>query len=448
MFSTLVNNYSRNLDALRDFVETVSTVILKHRDDTRFTTGELFAPYVMAQRFDDTDSELDPIVAERLDKLVSSLKEKVRTNEASVQQIISEHNLPLKVENGEIKSNLTTVDAKRILGQSRKMKKAEDQVRILSDSALMTLVSIVEWALAELFHLYFENFTGAAGDSEPFFSLDQLKQFKDVDEARDALIDHRVDGLMRESFEYWIRYLRDKPKLGLGYLDASKDELREIFLRRNLVVHTGGIVNSIYLRDVPESVRKDLKVGEKVDVSREYLARAIDLLDYGFTLVISEMWKKLNPVDEKRATDLLAIGFAHLEAGRWECARYVSDFVVRDKGLSEDMRLRAQVNYWQSFKWEGRYEEIRSEIEGLDFSAKAPIFQLAQAALRDDYDRCFELLPPLLDGRVLTRDSLETWPLFKNLCQQERCTQYLQIKAEKTKDTPSVTAADTAQIAN
>jgi hypothetical protein len=312
----------------------------------------------------------------------------------------------------------------------------------------MTLVSIVELAVARLFHVYFERFTGAAGDSEPFFTLAQLKKFKDVDEARDALIDHRVDGLMRESFEYWIRFLKEKPKLGLGYLDASKDKIGEVFLRRNLVVHTGGIVNSIYLRDLPESLRNDLKIGDKVEVSREYLASAIDLLDYGFTLVISEMWKKLDPLDEPRGTDLLVISFAHLQASRWECARYVSEFVVRDKALAERTRLSAQINYWQSFKWEGRYEEVRSEVEAADFSAKAPLFQLAHAALKDDYDRCFELLSSLMDGGAVTTDSLETWPLFKNLRQQERCAQYLRNKDEGTKDAPNVTAATTVQGPN
>jgi hypothetical protein len=387
---------------------------------------------------------LEPTAAEMIDKAVSKIRELARTNEPLAQEIISTLALPLKIENGDVQTDVTMVYATRLLAQSRKMEKAEDQVRILSNSALMALISIVEWALAQLFHLYFEKFTGAVGDSDPFFSLEQLKRFKDVNEARDALIDHRVDGLMRESLEYWLRFLKEQTKLGLGYLDASKDEIREIFLRRNLVVHTGGIVNSIYLRDVAESLRKDLKVGNKVDVSREYLARAIDLLDYGFTLVISEMWKKLDALDEQRATDLLPIGFAHLEAGRWECARYVNDFVVRDKGLSENIRLRAQINYWQSFKWEGRYEEVRQEVEAADFSAKAPVFQFAQAALKDDYDLCFKLLPPLLANGVLTTDSLETWPLFKNLRQQEEFSKYLPSDAEESK----VTATDAPPAVN
>jgi hypothetical protein len=54
-------------------------------------------------------------------------------------------------------------------------------------------------------------------------------------------------------------------------------------------------------------------------------------MDYGFTLVVAEMWKKLEPHDETRASDLLAISIVHLQAGRWECARYVSDFIVRDR---------------------------------------------------------------------------------------------------------------------
>jgi hypothetical protein len=146
MFSILVHNYSRNLDALRDFVETVSTVILRHRDDTRQNTGAVMAPYYLARHFDDVDTKLPPTAAEQLDEVVSKLRGLALTDEPLAQQIVSQLDLPLRVENGKIVFELRQGDATRILGQTRKMDKANDQVRILSDSALMTLVSIVEWA--------------------------------------------------------------------------------------------------------------------------------------------------------------------------------------------------------------------------------------------------------------------------------------------------------------
>ena len=81
--------------------------------------------------------------------------------------------------------------------------------------------------------------------SEPFFSLEDLTALQTINDARSALIDTRVEALMRQSFEDWVKFFADKPKLSMGYLEPYRAQVIEIFKRRNLVVHNGARVTQI-----------------------------------------------------------------------------------------------------------------------------------------------------------------------------------------------------------
>jgi len=112
---------------------------------------------------------------------------------------------------------------------------------------------------------------------------------------------------------------------------------------------------------------------------------------------------------------LLNLGVRCLEESRWTTARGFSYFVMNDGNETEANRLKGRINYWQSFKWPGEYESIRSEVEKYDFSAKGEIFQIAYAAIKSDFDSLFKLLPHAIDSGSLSKGDLSSWPLFREL---------------------------------
>ena len=104
----------------------------------------------------------------------------------------------------------------------------------------------------------------------------------------------------------------------MGYLDPYKDDLAEIFQRRNLIVDNGSVVHSVYLNKVSASLRIGVKVGDELKVTPEYLEAAIDRIEVGFILIAAELWKKLDAGDERRATTLNDdIVMPRLAEGRW-----------------------------------------------------------------------------------------------------------------------------------
>jgi hypothetical protein len=267
-------------------------------------------------------------------------------------------------------------------------------------------------------HLYFNKYPRVAGMSEPFFSLDALAFLKTIDDAKEMLIEHKVESLMRETLEVWLKFFKDKPKLGMGYLSAEVGRISEIFKRRNLVVHNGGRAGRRYFEEVDEGLRLGVKLGEVVDVSTGYLNVSIDLIECQFLLLGAELWKHVEASDDRRGKFLMKIAVRSLEESRWVTARFLSQFGMNDKNLPESLRLSNQINYWQSFKWSGQYEAIREEVEKTDFSAKAPLYQLAYAAIVDDFETCFKLIPTLIERDDIRKVDLCTWPLFEAVRKQ------------------------------
>ena len=64
------------------------------------------------------------------------------------------------------------------------------------------------------------------------------------------MIEQRVEDVLRGSFEEWISFLKNQFKLEMGYIEKWQHKLVEIIQRRNLLVHNGGNINSIYRRKV------------------------------------------------------------------------------------------------------------------------------------------------------------------------------------------------------
>jgi hypothetical protein len=150
-------------------------------------------------------------------------------------------------------------------------------------------------------------------------------------------------------------------------------------------------------------------------VDRPYLDEAIARFERCFTLIAAELWKQLDPCDEERGKVLVKIAYEHLLAERWDVAEGLSYFTMHDKQLPERDQLMGTVNYWQSLKWQGRFEEVQEEIAAADFSAKDELFRLAQLALLDREEEFFELLPSVLDSEKLPRRALAEWPLFREM---------------------------------
>jgi hypothetical protein len=283
----VIEDFTATMDSLRDFVSNVGPVLLRRQEDAFETAAPTVAVSMMAHFFADPDFDL-PFVPDETRRSLAATREmltgapdappeKVARTRELLQKLI-----PIKVEGGKIELDVDHPSAMNILTHTRTLKRTVREVRLLYESSIMALTSSSEWFVAQLIAFFFRKYPGAADSAEPFFNLSSLESLQTIEDAREVIIEHRVETLMRKSFDDWLQFFRDKPKLSLGYLNDEDaiPRIDEVFKRRNLIVHNGGRVSRVYLKEVEESLRKGLKLGEIIDLTPDYLSAAVNLIEH------------------------------------------------------------------------------------------------------------------------------------------------------------------------
>jgi hypothetical protein len=395
-----IKSFSASLSALRDFVQVVSSFLDEHqrkivRDHRLGSTAILLAFNRILK-----DPTLNDEEAKGLEQKIGDRAKITVLEKGSVRIQIDEAN---------------TETADHLVKVLEGVKSSTEHQRLLYRSALISLISSAEWFLSQVIRQHLVLYSDAAGSKEKKLSLDDLKKMGSIEDATRYLIDTRIDELMWGGFGDWVAYLTEKMKLSLGYLKESKPRIVEVFQRRNVMVHNNGLVHSSYISNVTQELRENTKIGEQLSVSPLYLSQAIDLIEMCFILIGAELWKQLAPNDENRGTLLIEIAFDRLQQERWEVAEKLSFFLMQDKRLPERDQLVGTLNYWQSIKWQNRFEEVRSAVESADFSAKDELYQAARLALLDNDKAFFTLLPDVLSAEKLDLERLAKWPIFKSM---------------------------------
>lgn len=352
-------------------------------------------------------------------KLANDQKEQsvVRVDDLGVEYI------PIKGEKNAFILKASAEDVESVMRATKELGHITFQVDYLFEGSLMTLISIVEAFIGGIIRYHASRFPEALGDAGNF-TLKELQNFETVADARASLVDRKVEETMRGSFEDWLAFLRDKLSLSMGYLEEYRSRLVEAFQRRNLLVHNRGVVNAIYLSKVDKESAKGISKGQKLKIDRKYLDNCIELFEKGCLLIAAEEWKRIDPEDDQRARCLGKIAYSNICEKNYAVAESVSRFVMLDKKMAESSQATATINYWLSKKKQGQYKDIEKELKAADFSAKDPIFKLAHAALKDDADTFFRILPFALAGDSLSKEQLDEFPIFEEMRKDQRYEAY------------------------
>jgi hypothetical protein len=409
VLASATRTFAANLSALRDFVQLIGSLLAKRRQE------------LAHQHRKDLDSLL--FILNKIEPSTAISEQKLKALESEFGG-----NIQVEVRENEKHEKTWMVNVSDAKWDPRPVVDAfltdTKHRALLYRSSLISLVSSAEWFLSQVIRAYFDKIPGASGTEVKTLSLEELQSLGSVDDARRYLTDLRIDEIMWGSFEDWIKFLVGTAKLSAKYLDPHRAELVEVFQRRNVMVHNNGIVHSSYMKKVDPELRKNISLGGALSVSPEYLGKAIDLVERNFVLIAAELWKRLSPDDEERATVMNQVAFERLKTDRWMVSEGLSFFTLNDKKMSERDRLIAQLNYWQSIKWQGGFDAIRKEVEGSDFSAKDDLYQLARHVLLDDAGAFFKSVPELIKNKKLTYETLTTWPIFKEMRKDDRFNQY------------------------
>jgi hypothetical protein len=367
-FEKSIERFDESIEALREFVQLIEAFLSDRKQKFMQEHQRELAPMLLVfRKLSPEDVPADGPSEEDIRKKIDGDVIISTTDEADGKK-----RTEIKITGNAQKSFFETME---------QLTKTDRPIKLLYRSTLMNLISSVELFLSDLIRLYYVKFPDAIGAKDKIFSLEDLKEFNSIEEARLFIIESKIEGIMHGAFSDWIDFFKNQPKLSMSYLKDPMVQLTETCQRRNLIVHNGGIVNAIYLSKIDKGLSKELKNGDELIVSSDYLKSRLELFELNCSLIALELWKKFAPEDKQRGELLLGKIFSHLVASRWRVAEGLAQFLMNDKCMSEEQILVAKLNYWLALKRQKKWAEIKNEVEAEDMSAAKIRYRLGWFAL-------------------------------------------------------------------
>jgi hypothetical protein len=261
-------------------------------------------------------------------------------------------------------------------------------------------------------------------DAETKFTWGQIAEFPDLDAFRSNQINKTIDKLLYGSYEDWLDFLAGRLHISIPTL-AKSDSTKEVFQRRHMIVHNGGVASDQYVAASKTAAQKGC-VGTELRVDPAYLLHASDrVLAIGTYLVLAVGRKFVKDPESQKALESYVGGVIsyHLlqherHAAIIELCELIDPATFKNTGAG----CRFRVNGWLANKRLGRLDKCRSDILEWDTSSLDSLFKLAKHALLDELDAALTLANRLRGNGELPLRHWLTWPLLEELREHEKVT--------------------------
>ncbi len=288
--------------------------------------------------------------------------------------------------------------------------KLSEQPSILSESTLMMLLVRYEEAIAGIFKYILMEYPDAYLKEKSITYSELMVLNTEIKEVKRCFIEKEVEDFMRLPISDWYNVFEQKHKVKFKFENSEFERFKEIYYRRNLVVHNQGRVNDIYIKNVDKCAIDTVERGAVLEVNRKYMLKAFELTQI---ILYGTFWglRKLSKDKEELENRMFDKAYKHMENGEWSISEYVYKIMMEENEQSDADRFCNKVNYWISVKNQGRFGTIKDDIERCDVSAMCGQFKAAKYALLDEYAKVSNVLEKII-GTEMPSCYVEQWPLF------------------------------------
>jgi hypothetical protein len=315
-----------------------------------------------------------------------------------------------------------TFDGNQYLKYSRLVRrtsKATLAQMLVPRGLFVALVSQLDAYVGALVKNFFRLRPEIVDTSGKSLTFSELAKFDSLQAARDYIVEKEIDALLRESHADQFDWLEKKFSIVLRKDLQVWPVFIEVTERRNLFVHTNGIVSRQYLDVCGKhscQIHEGLRIGDALPLTREYFNAAYQCLFQIGVKLGQVLWRKLVPDQIANADgNLIQITYALISDGRYQLARELLDFAAAlPRHSAEDHRLRIVVNRAQTYKWLQDEKKCKEVLDAEDWSAMNLKFQLAHAVLTDNFAGAISIVTQIgKSEQELDKHSYREWPLFK-----------------------------------
>lgn len=223
---------------------------------------------------------------------------------------------------------------KRLDKENKAFKRSMTKNEMLLSNCVIMLTNTFESLVQTVFEgiLSQEN-TDLNKKMISFKELSSLENIKDV---KEYLILKEVDSIKRGNVISWIDTL-DKKGINkqINKEDKLKEQyekLNELFMRRNIIVHNGGVVNNKYLSSIKTS---NLKRGDQISTTVKYLRGNLEVVREVGTYIFVDFWKKYNKGVTKSFVNTMSTIAYDLLNKNPKLSFYIYTIIIRHRDKSD-----------------------------------------------------------------------------------------------------------------
>jgi hypothetical protein len=308
------------------------------------------------------------------------------------------------------------IHAVQVHGARATLGKRADQLQF--EAVLVLAVSVLEMFLAGIAEAFYLQVPQALRGDEKILSLDELAAATDLHDLRQLVAARRARRMMSGSADDWANWF--EARLGVRLQDLSSEwlSLNEALERRHVLVHNNGLVDEHYLANTG---RRDVSVGSVLSTDHPYvIAFLAQVLATSMGLAVV-WWAKLASQELKTTHALVLLALFGLEERQlWSSCAGIGLAVLKASGLPDDMRRSIQLRTWNALKRSEGVNRIRDEVVSKKMKSSDPEDPLLRAALLDDLDEAFSILPDLLERKTVTVVRVASDSIFADVVRDPR----------------------------
>lgn len=357
-------------------------------------------------------------LATALPPAMSALGKAYHHQAKELDEFIDKHAVAKRKAGGETRFRLSDENVSHFESRASSVESYALAIRNVPITFIVSLVSQFDALVGNLLRNAFYLKPDMLKASLRPFTFAELIEFKNVESAREHLIEKEVESVLRSSHSDHFEWMESRFGMPLRKELRCWPNFIEITERRNLFVHCDGVVSSQYLSvcKLHGANASGVKQGDTLDVTPEYFSAAYGcLFELGVKLG-HVLWRKLCPDDLEAADNsLIEVGFDLLKEEEFSLAKEILGFGTRTlkKHSSDIVRRVLIVNMAIALKAlkDQTYEKMLADE---DWSACREDFQLAVAVLMDREAEAIGVMKSIGRKGKPSEAEYKTWPLFRD----------------------------------
>lgn len=292
--------------------------------------------------------------------------------------------------------------------------------KLLPRSLLVSLVSQYDAFLGRVLRIIFLQKPEILNGSEKKISFESLSKFPSIEAAREYILEKEIESILRSSHAEQFKWMEQTFNLLLTKGLDIWPVFIEITERRNLFVHTDGIVSSQYMlvcKAHNSKLEEGVKEGSVLLVSQKYFVASHECIHELDVKLGHVLWRKQFPDDRKNAdASFIDHTYDLIDNGKYSLAINLLDFACTEfkKFASEANQLVMTINRALAYKCNGDETKCKNIMRAIDWSAKGDNFKLANAVLSSEWITAGKLMKRIGSNGPVSKRQYFDWPLFRD----------------------------------